>query len=219
MNDHENVPASVHARRAGISASIGGPLLLAGAVASNVVSVQQPDGTVTDPALFALYTTAFTIGAALLAHAVLALRALHRATDETPPPRSLRIGARISLIGLVLLALFGVIVAATGLATGAPWEASFVAFGLGFLLTVVGHATLAVGLRRAGNLRSFWIAPLVASVGALVALLASDLWHDLGLLIFTAAWTTLGARLIARIRQGHAPPRQPLPRRRSTATS
>jgi cytochrome bd-type quinol oxidase subunit 2 len=218
MNAHENVPAAVHARRAGISASIGGPLLLAGAVASTVVSVQQPDGTVTDPALFTLYTTTFTAGAALLAHAVLALWALHRATDE-PAPRSLRIGARISLIGFVLLTLFGVIVAATGLATGAPSEASFVAFGLGFLLTVIGHATLAVGLRRAGNLRSLWIAPLVASAGALLALLASDLWHDLGLLVLTAAWTTLGARLIARTRPDHAPPSRPLPRRRSTATS
>jgi lysylphosphatidylglycerol synthetase-like protein (DUF2156 family) len=218
MNDHETVPASVYARRAGISASIGGPLLLAGAVASTVVSVQQPDGAVTDPALFALYTTAFTVGAALLAHAVLALRALHRATDE-PLPRSLRIGARISLIGFVLLVVFGVIVAASGLATGAPSEASFVAFGLGFLLTVIGHATLAVGLRRAGVLRGLWIAPLVASVGALVAMVASDLWHDLGLLILTAAWTTLGARLIARTRQDHAPPRQPLPRSRSNATS
>jgi hypothetical protein len=142
-----------------------------------------------------------------------------RAGISASPPRSLRIGTRVSLAGFVLLALFGVIVAATGLATGAPSEASFVAFGLGFLLTVIGHATLAVGLRCAGNLRSLWNAPLVASAGAVVALLASGLWHDLGLLILTAAWTTLGARLIARTRQGHAPPRRPLPRRRSTAMS
>jgi hypothetical protein len=40
----------------------------------------------------------------------------------------------------------------------------------------------------------------------------------LGLFVFAAAWTTLGARLIARTREGHAPPSQPLLRSRSTTT-
>lgn len=216
MEDPQSVPA-VHARRAGIAASIGGPLLFAGAVGSTVVSAQQPDGTVTNLALFGLYTITFTVGAAMLAYALPALYALHRSSGESVP-RSLRIGTRISLTGLVLLALFGVIVAATGLATGAPSEASFVAFGLGFLLTAIGHATLAVGLRRAGILHRLWIAPLVAAAGALTALVTADLWHDLGILALTAAWTTLGVRLITRTRHDQAPPRQPLDRSPSTAT-
>jgi hypothetical protein len=207
MDHRPTVSAAVHARRAGIAASVGGPLLFVGAVASTVVSAQQPDGTVTNPTLFALYTITFTVGAALLAYALLAVQALHRTTGETPP-RSFRIGTRISVVGFVLLVLFGVIVAATGLATGAPSEASFVAFGLGFLLTAIGQAALAAGLRRAGILRRLWIAPLVAAAGALTALVAPDLWHDLGLLTLTAAWTTLGAGLLARTRH-HSARRHP----------
>lgn len=215
MRNDQHVPASVHARRAGMAALVGGPLLCAGALASTLVSVQQSDGTVTNPALFALYTTTFTIGAALLVRALLAVQKIHHATGE-PPQRSVRIGTGISLVGLVLLVLFGMVVTATGLATGAPTEVSFVAFGLGFLLTVIGHATLAAGLRRAGFMHRLWIAPLVASAGALLALLAADVWHDLGLLVFAAAWTTLGARLVARTRSARAP-QAPRSGRRSTA--
>jgi hypothetical protein len=84
---------------------------------------------------------------------------------------------------------------------------------------VIGHATLAVGLRRAGILRRLWIAPLVAAAGASIALVAADIWHALGLLTLTAAWTALGVRLIARTRHDQAPPHLPLPRSRSTATT
>jgi hypothetical protein len=52
----DRVGSSVLARRGGVAASIGGALLFVGAVTSTVAGAQQPDGTVTNPSLFALYT-------------------------------------------------------------------------------------------------------------------------------------------------------------------
>lgn len=195
---------STLARRAGLSAVLAGSLMFSGVAAELIISVQQPDGAVTNPALFAVFVATFPIGAAFLVRALLALQALHQASGESLS-RSGRIGARLSVAGAVLLVAFGIGVLTTGLATGSPAEASFVLFGLGYLLTIVGHIALSMSLRRAGALRSWWTAPLVAAGGALVAIVVFvDPWHDLGLFTFNAAWVLLGVYLITRARQATA---------------
>lgn len=206
---------STLARRAGLSAVLAGSLMFSGVAAEFVISVQQADGAVTNPVLFAIFVATFPIGAAFLVRALLALQALHQASGE-PLSRGGRIGTRVSVAGAVLLVAFGIGLLTTGLATGSPAEASFVLFGLGYLLTIGGHIALSLGLRRAGALRSWWTAPLAAAGGALVAILVFvDPWHDLGLFIFNAAWVLIGVHLITRARQATAPVR---PQQRTVAS-
>lgn len=205
MQGNPDPSPSTHARRAGVSAVLAGTLMFSGVAGALVFSVQHPDGAVTNSALFAVFVATFPIGAAFLIRALLGLQALHQASGERLS-RSGRIGTRISVAGAVLLVAFGTVILTTGLITGAPAEASFVLFGLGFLLTMVGQITLSVGLRRAGVLRSWWLAPLVAAGGALVAVVVfTDPWHDLGLFTFNAAWVLLGIHLINRARHSAAP--------------
>lgn len=196
-------PPSTLARRAGVSAVLAGTLMFSGVAGELAFGGQLPDGTVTDPLLFGVFAATFPIGAAFLVRALLALQGLHQAAGERLS-RSGRIGTRVSVAGAALLVAFGTVV----LITGVPVEASFVLFGLGFLLTTGGHIALSLGLRRAGALRSWWAAPLVAAGGALVAIVVFvDPWHDLGLFTFNAAWVLLGAHLMRRARQATAPAR------------
>lgn len=185
-------------RRTGSAAVAAGALLFASVAAELVRPVQQPDGTVTDRAGFALYLGGWVLGAAALVVALSGLRCLG------PLPRPGRIGGRICLTGAALLLAFGVVALATGLAGGSPLEASFLLFALGLLLLGIGAVPLALGLRRTGTLGGWWPAVLGVTAGALVALgTAADPWHDLGLFLFFAAWVGLGVGLL---RVASAPP-------------
>jgi hypothetical protein len=158
---------------------------LAASVAAELVHpVQHPDGSLADPALFAGYLTVWTVGAAALVVAVLGLPAG-------------RVARAVAGAGAGLLLAFGVVVVVSALTTGTPWEPSFLAFAAGLLLSAVGAVLIGVRLRA-------WQL-YVAAAGALVALLApSDPWHDLGLLLFCAAWATLGVALLRGARRPEA---------------
>ena len=99
-----------------------------------------------------------------------------------PPgcPPSAAPGPR-DLAGTGLLLAFGVVVVASGLATGTPLEASFLAFAIGLLLLAVGSVLLGARPAPCGAVGGWWTALPVAAAGALVALLVEQ-WHDLGLL-------------------------------------
>lgn len=186
------------ARRTGLAATAAGALLFVSVAAELVWPAQQPDGSLTKPGLYFAYLTAWVVGAGAL---LLALRDVGNTPDGSPPDlrRGGRIGRRLSLAGAALLLAFGVVSLASALATGAPAEASFLLFALGLLLTIVGQAMLALGLRRSRSLGGWWVALLVAAFGALVAVVAvADPWHDLGMFTFDAAWVALGAGLLAR---------------------
>ena len=188
--------ASSPARRTGLAATAAGALLFVSVAAELVWPVQRPDGSLTEPALFVAYVTAWVVGAGAL---LLALRDVGGAPDGSPPNlrRGGRIGRRLSLAGAALLLAFGAVALASALATGAPAEAAFLLFALGMLLTIVGQAMLAFGLRRSGALGGWWASLLVAALGALVAVVAvADPWHDLGMFAFDAAWVALGVRLL-----------------------
>jgi hypothetical protein len=181
-------------RRTG-GAAVAGGLLLAASVGAEILHpVQEPDGSVVSPALFAVYLGLWTLGAA----ALLVAQAGLRRTAGLPGVG--RAGAVVCLAGTGLLLAFGLVVIASALATGAPLEASFLAFAVGLLLVAVGSVLLGLGLRRSGAVAGWWTAAILAAVGALVALLVEQ-WHDLGLFVLFGAWVLLGVATTRRSRR------------------
>ena len=147
------------ARRTGIAAVSAGLLLFLSTATELVHQVQRPDGTVTEPVLFAVLLSAWTLGTAAL---MVAIAGISAATD--PPDERRRVaGRRTSLVGAGLLCAFGLAVLVAGLVSGQPVEASFLLFALGLLLTAVGHTMLALAVRRTGALGRWWLALLVAA--------------------------------------------------------
>jgi hypothetical protein len=181
-------------RRTGGAAVAGGLLLAASVGAELVHHVQDPDGSLTNPTLFAVYLTVWTLGAATLFVAQLGLR------RTAGLPAVGRTGAVVSAAGTGLLLAFSLVVVASALATGAPLEAAFLAFALGLLLLAVGSVLLGLGLRRSGAVGGWWAALPVAGAGALVALLVEQ-WHDGGMFVFFAGWVLLGVGCVQRSRR------------------
>lgn len=182
------------ARRAGPAALAAGALLAAGVGAELVIRVQEPDGTVTRPALFALYLASWVAGSAALAVATARLRTA--CAHQLPGARAGRATA-CAVVGAGLLTAFGVVALVTGLVDGAPLEAAFLLFALGLLLLVVGQVALARRMRRGGVGGRAWVLPLVAAVALVLGVLVpADPWHDLGLLSSFGAWAALGAHLL-----------------------
>jgi hypothetical protein len=114
-------------------------------------------------------------------------------------PRRARIGVRLALVGAALLTLFAVQAVVAVLRTGDVPE-TFVLFGLGFLLATVGQFLFAPALRPVAG--AAWPLPIVAALGTIVALVTAGPVHDLGLVVFEAAWIALGATLLARQGEG-----------------
>jgi hypothetical protein len=172
-------------RRTGGAAVTGGLLLAASLGAELIHPVQERDGTIVAPLLWALVGTAWSLGAASLFVALLGLR---RSAGRSGAGRA---GGMLGLIGTGLLVAFGLVALGSGLRAGAPLEASFLAFALGLLLVAVAAPLLGVGLRRMGAAGGWWVALPVATAGALVALLAEPV-HDLGMFVFFGSWVALG---------------------------
>ena len=186
--------APVPDRRTGQAAVAGGFLLAVSVGAELVHPVQEADGSVVAPVLFAGYLGLWILGAAALAVAQLGLR------RTSGLPAVGRAGAVVSLVGTGLLLAFGLVVVASALATGTPLEASFLAFAIGLLLVAVGSALLGLGLRRSRAVGGWWTTLAVAAAGGLVALLVEQ-WHDAGLFVFFAAWILLGLACMRRSRR------------------
>jgi hypothetical protein len=185
-------------RRTGVAAVTAGVLLFLSVAAELVWSVQRPDGTVRNLPAFTLYMAVWTAGAVALVVALVGLGG--RRSAAGPMPRSGRVGRGIALAGAGLLTGFGAVGLVTAVVAGAPAEASFLLFAVGLLLILVAAVPLGLGLRRAGRLGRWWVTVVLAGVGALVALGASDdPWHDLGLFVFFAAWAVLGLRLLRAV--------------------
>jgi hypothetical protein len=205
--------APVPDRRTGGAAVAGGILLAASVGAELLHPVQEPDGSVVSPGVFAGYLAVWTVGAAALLVAQVGLR------RTAGLPGIGRVGAAVALAGTGLLLVFGLVVATTALGTGSPLEAAFIAFAVGLLLLAVGSVLLGLGLRRSGAVGGWWAALPVAAAGALVALLVEQA-HDPGLFVLFGAWIALGVRILATPAVGGSPQRMrsgagALPRRTS----
>lgn len=189
------MPAPTADRRAG-GAAVAGGLLLATSVGAELLHpVQESDGSVVSPILFAGYLGLWTLGAAALLVAVLGIRRTAGLTGVG------RVGGVTTLLGTGLLLAFGLVVVVSALVTGTPMEASFLAFAVGMLLVAVGSVLLGLGLRASGAVGRWWLALPVAGVGALVALLVEQA-HDVGLFVHFGAWVLLG---IGLLQQGSRP--------------
>ena len=114
-----------------------------------------------------------------------------------------RLGMRLALVGFGLLALFAIQVVVKLIRTGEIPE-NFILFALGFLLILVGQLLFARDLRP--TLGRAWLLPIAAVAGLLVALTAGDNpIHDVGLVVFEAAWVMLGVALLRVERRGGRP--------------
>ena len=182
-------------RRTGGAAVVGGLLLAASVGAELLHPVQESDGSVVSPTLFAAYLAVWTVGAAALLVAQLGIRRTAALTGAG------RVGAVVTLLGTGLLLAFGLVVVVSALVTGAPLEAAFLAFAVGLLLVAVGSVLLGLGLRTSGAVGTWWTALPVAAAGALVALLVEEA-HDVGLFVLFGAWVLLG---VGWLRQGRRP--------------
>lgn len=185
-----------HVRSTAGAALAAGVLMFAGVAPELAIPVQESDGTVTRPALWALYVVLWTVGSAALIPALRGLRRLS-GPDAVRRRRSGRAGYRISIAGAVLLVAFGAVMLVTGLVSGKPLEAAFLLFAVGLLLLVVGQVLVGLTLRRSGAVGAWWVALPVAALGILAGVaIPADPWHDLGLFTFDAAWAALGLHLL-----------------------
>jgi hypothetical protein len=170
-------------RRTGLAAVLAGLLFFAGQAGELIFG--SPSRAVN-----VLWVLLAGAGLIALAIAVWGLRPLVRTN------RRGRAGWWLAVAGAGLLILFAVQAAISVTRTGQVPE-NFVLFLLGFLLLAVGQLLFAANLRRL--LGWAWLMPLVAVVGLIVALTATDALgptHDIGLFLFEAAWVVLGVALM-----------------------
>lgn len=175
-------------RRTGIAAMSAGTLFSAWIAAGLARDVQDDGGKIVDLPLYTAGVVIYGAGMLALAVAFLGLGAL-------PLPGVGRAGAWTGLVGALLHTLFSTQLVVWAVRTREQPE-TFALFGLGFLLLVAGQLLLAVALRRTGSLGLAWALSLLAAAGAVLAMVTVGLYHELGFLIFGAAWIALGARLL-----------------------
>ena len=181
-----------HASRTGRAATTAGVLMAAGVEGEWLLNPQRDDGTVTNKPAFALLLVVSTVGFVLLGMAVSGLR--RECARRTRPARA---GAAMSLIGASMLAVFGALVLGTGVATGSPLEASFLAFALGLLLLSIGQVVWGLSLRRQSPAPGVWQFLLVAGGMAFASIaIPLDPWHDISLVAMFLAWSVIGVLLL-----------------------
>jgi hypothetical protein len=190
------------ASRTGRAAAAAGVLMAAGVEGEWLLNPQRDDGTVTDKPEFALLLVVSTVGFVLLSIAVRGLR-----RESARRTRPARVGATMSLIGAGMLAVFGALVLGTGVASGSPLEASFLAFALGLLLLSIGQVVWGLSLRRQSPAPGVWQVLLVAGVMAFASIaIPLDPWHDVSLIAMFLAWSVIGVLLLRNRTVGNMAP-------------
>ena len=180
------------ASRTGRAAATAGVLMVAGVEGEWLLNPQRNDGTVTDKPEFVLLLVVSTLGFVLLS---LAVRGLRR--ESARRTRSARVGAAMSLVGAGMLVVFGALVLVTGVVSGSPLEASFLAFALGLLLLSIGQVVWGLSLRRQSPAPGVWQMLLVAGVMAFASIaIPLDPWHDVSLVAMFLAWSVIGVLLL-----------------------
>lgn len=180
------------ARQVGRHAAAAAVLMAAGVGGELVFDPQRSDGTVLNPAVFAI-----CLGMGLLGFGFLLAAARGLGTVADARSRGIRWGSKVCTIGAVLLVLCGVTVLVTGLASGAPAGIAFVPFGLGMLLLSVGPVVLGLAMRRQSHVRGLWALLVVSGIAAFAAIaIPLDPWHDITLFTSYAAWAGAGALLL-----------------------
>ena len=193
------------ASHTGRAAAAAGVLMAAGVEGEWLLNPQRDDGTVTDKPEFALLLVVSTVGFVLLS---IAVRGLRRESARRTGPA--RVGATMSLIGAGMLAVFGALVLGTGVASGSPLEASFLAFALGLLLLSIGQVVWGLSLRRQPPAPGVGQMLVVAGVMALASIaIPLDPWHDVSLVAMFLAWSVIGVLLLRNRTVGNMAPKAP----------
>ena len=112
--------------------------------------------------------------------------------------RSGRIGIRLALAGMAFLGLFSIQLLVEAVRTGDVPE-NFLLFAAAFLLLLVAHPLVALGLRRYAWLGHAWLLLFAAVAGILVFITAGDALgpvHDIGLFVFEGAWIAFGIAVL-----------------------
>jgi hypothetical protein len=112
--------------------------------------------------------------------------------------RAGRIGVRFAFAGMLFLTLFSLQVLVEALRTGELPD-NFVLFALGFLLLLVAHPLIGLGLRAPGSFGHAWVLPFIAALGIVVFVTAGDSLgptHDIGLFVFEWAWIAFGLAVL-----------------------
>lgn len=178
--------------RTGWAALAAGVLMTVGVEGEWLLNPQRDDGTITSKPGFALLLVLSTVGFGLLTAAVAGLR-----RESTSRTRPARIGAMMSLVGAGLLVLFGGLVLVTGILSGSPLEASFLAFALGLLLLSIGQVMWGLSLRHRSPAPGVWQVLVVAGAMAFGTIaIPLDPWHDVTLVALFLAWSVIGVLLL-----------------------
>ena len=167
-------------------------LMTAGVEGEWLLNPQRDDGTVTNKPEFALLLLISTAGFVLLRLAVSGLR--RESARRTKPAG---VGARMTLIGADLLVVFGALLLVTGVVSGSPLEASYLAFALGLLLLSIGPVIWGLSLRRQSPGPRVWHVLVMSGVFAFGSIaIPVDPWHDVSLVAMFLAWSAIGVVLL-----------------------
>ena len=103
----------------------------------------------------------------------------------------------MSLVGAGMLVAFGALVLVTGVTSGSPLEASFLALALGLLLLSVGQVVWGLALRHQSPAPGVWQMLLAAGTVAFASIaIPIDPWHDVSLVGLFLAWSVIGVLLL-----------------------
>ena len=140
----------------------------------------------------------FLPGLMVVASVLLGVGLWHMRTWASEMVRIGRAGLYVCIASFVGFGLTALTLFISAVRTVQPPGYTFVFFGLGLLFSVIGPILLGAGLRNAGWLGSGRLFPFAVAGGAVLALVPTDPWHDIGLLILGLCWAGLGAWILLR---------------------
>ena len=160
--------------------SVIAALLLAVPVAAEAVSIIEDEAT----GMFALFGLTQVAGWLLAGTVVRDLSAGGGAASQW--------GSRLVMLGVAFQLLFALATFLSWAFTGEPAEASFIAFGLGFICLTVGGLMWAVRLRRTGSLAATFGLAGVAVLGFVAIAAGDNIVHEIALQGSYLAWVLVG---------------------------
>jgi hypothetical protein len=145
---------------------------------------------------FPLYT--FLPGLMVVSSVLLGVGLWHMRTLEPGIGRIGRAGLYVCIASVAGFGLTALTAFVSAVQTAQPPGYTFVFLGLGLLFSVIAPIVLGTGLRHVGWLGPGRLLPFAVALGAILALVPTDPWHDIGLLILGVSWAGLGASMLLR---------------------
>lgn len=179
--------SNVWSDRLGLLLVAGGVLFFLSFASQIFIASPEVNGEVVNLPLYWLYNALMAVGVVLLALGVWGIRDTVGATIGQVG----RVGTYLCIASFVFYLLTALLAAVEAGRTGRPPDI-FVFVGLALVLSVVGPLLLGIGLRHVDALGATRFLPFLVLLGALLAFVPVDPWHDIGLAVFSLAWVALG---------------------------